>query len=283
MKVLVTGAAGQLGAVTVDRFRRAGHAVVAAGRTDLDITRDEDVMRAVGQAGPDVIINCAAYNDVDGAESDYQGAFDVNAFAVRSLARAAQACGAVLVHYGTDFVFDGDAVEPYAEQDVPRPQSVYASSKFLGECFARDAERHYILRVESLFGGPAARSSIDRIIANLREAREARVFVDRVVSPSYVEDVAWATERLLETAARGGLYHCVNTGFATWYELGRELARQLGADERLLVPVPVADVPLKAPRPRFAALSNALLAAAGAPMPSWQDAVARYLSARRPA
>lgn len=283
MKVLVTGAAGQLGAVTVDRFRRAGHAVVADGRTDLDITRHEDVMRAVGQTGPDVIINCAAYNDVDGAESDYQGAFDVNAFAVRSLARAAQACGAVLVHYGTDFVFDGDAAEPYAEQDVPRPQSVYASSKFLGECFARDAERHYILRVESLFGGPAARSSIDRIIANLREAREARVFVDRVVSPSYVEDVAWATERLLETTARGGLYHCVNTGFTTWYELGRELARQLGADERLLVPVPVADVTLKALRPRFAALSNARLAAAGAPMPSWQDAVARYLSARRPA
>ncbi len=283
MKVFVTGAAGQLGAVTVERFGAAGHAVAAAGRGELDITRHDDVMRAVAQAGPDVIINCAAYNDVDGAESDCQGAFDVNAFAVRSLARAAQEHGAVLVHYSTDFVFDGEASHPYVEQDPPRPQSVYASSKFLGECFARDAERHYVLRVESLFGGPAARSSIDRIIALLRAGREARVFVDRVVSPSYVDDVAWATERLLQAEAPPGLYHCVNGGFTTWYELGRDLARRLAADDRLLVPVPVAEVTLKARRPQFAALSNARLAAAGAPMPSWQDAVARYLSLRQPA
>jgi dTDP-4-dehydrorhamnose reductase len=283
VKVFVTGAAGQLGAVTVARFGAAGHAVVAAGRPDLDITRHDEVMRAVAQAGPDVIINCAAYNDVDGAESDYQGAFDVNAFAVRSLARAAQEHGAVLVHYSTDFVFDGEASHPYVEQDPPRPQSVYASSKFLGECFARDAGRHFVLRVESLFGGPAARSSIDRIITLLREGREARVFVDRVVSPSYVDDVAWATERLLQAEAPSGLYHCVNSGLTTWYELGRDLARRLSADDRLLVPVPVAEVTLKARRPQFAALSNARLAAAGAPMPSWQDAVARYLSLRQPA
>jgi dTDP-4-dehydrorhamnose reductase len=276
--MLVTGAQGQLGSVIVERFGRAGHDVVPAARRDLDLVNHAAVTRVVAEVAPDVVINCAAFNDVDGAETRVETALDVNAFAVRSLARATRALGAILVHYSTDFVFDGTAVEPYTEHDRPQPQSVYACSKYLGECFARDAGRHYVLRVESLFGGPAARSSIDRIIASLAAGREARTFVDRVVSPSYVEDVTEATARLLAGQAPDGLYHCVNSGHATWYEVGCELARRLGADAALVTPVHVGDVPLKAPRPRFAALDNRKLASAGAPMPSWQDAVRRYLA-----
>jgi dTDP-4-dehydrorhamnose reductase len=277
MRVLVTGAAGQLGAVIHRVFSDSGHYVVAAVRSALDIACHADVMRAVADAQPDVIVNCAAFNDVDGAEDRHQQALDVNAFAVRSLARAAHDRGATLVHYSTDFVFSGDTDRPYTEDDEPGPQSVYASSKYLGECFARDAERHYVFRVESLFGGPAARSSIDKIAASLRAGRDTRVFADRFVSPSYVEDVAVATARALALQAPYGLYHCVNSGWTTWYELGREVALIMAADPRLLTAVRVADVPLKARRPVFAALSNARLAAAGVPMPSWQDALARYL------
>lgn len=280
MRIFVTGAAGQLGAVIVRQFQEAGDVVTAATRQVLDLRRHADVMAAVGGARPDVIVNCAAYNDVDGAEDAIQQAFETNAFAVRSLARAAREAGAALVHYSTDFVFDGETDRPYTEEDRPRPQSVYASSKLVGEWFAADVPRHYVLRVESLFGGPAARSSIDRILDALAGGREARVFVDRVVSPSYVEDVAAATRRLLAAGAPAGLYHCVNGGHTTWYELGRELARLSGADEARLVPVPVAAVTLRARRPRYAALSNAKLAAAGVAMPPWEDAVARYVAGR---
>lgn len=277
MRILVTGAGGQLGSTMVDRLARAGHDVVAARRVDLDLTRHDAVQQAVAAARPDVVINCAAYNDVDRAEDEATAALDVNAFAVRSLARAAEQAQAVLVHYSTDFVFDGTGRSPYREDDRPSPQSVYAASKLLGEWFAGDAPRHYVLRVESLFGGSAARSSIDRIIGAIREGRPARVFSDRVVSPTYVDDCADATMALLERREPCGLYHCVNSGHTTWEALAREIAERLGVDA-LIEPVEMASIPMRATRPVYCALSNEKLRAAGVVMPTWQDAVARHLS-----
>jgi dTDP-4-dehydrorhamnose reductase len=280
MKVLVTGAAGQLGSVIVREFAR-GHDVVPLTIGDLDLTAHNAVMAAVARVAPDAIINCAAYNDVDGAEDHPVEALEVNGFAVRSLAAAAQAAGAVLVHYGTDFVFDGAGDRPYTEEDRPEPRSFYAISKLAGEWFARDAGRHYVLRVESLFGGtsvdPSAhRSSVDRIVDAIRAGREARVFVDRIVTPSCVVDVAAATQHLIESRAPHGLYHCVNSGVTTWFQLAAEIARLLGVAARL-VAVPVADVPMRANRPKYCALANGKLAATGFTMPTWQDALARYL------
>jgi dTDP-4-dehydrorhamnose reductase len=153
---------------------------------------------------------------------------------------------------------------------------MYGASKLLGEWLAAGAPRHYVFRLESLFGGLPPRSAVDRIIEALSAGRESRLFVDRVVSPSYVEDVVAATEAALEGPIPFGLYHCVNGGSATWIELGQEVARLGGFDAALLVPVKVADVTLKARRPQFCALSGAKLAKAGVGMPSWQDAVARY-------
>jgi dTDP-4-dehydrorhamnose reductase len=279
MRVIVTGAAGQLGQAMTRHFSH-GHTVLPLGRSELDVTIHEDVMRAVAGFGPDAIVNCAAYNAVDAAERDVPAALQCNAMAVRSLARAAAAVGATLVHYGTDFVFDGEASTPYTEEDDPAPKSVYGQSKLLGEWFAADAGRYYVLRVESLFGGPLPRSSIDRIVSAVEEGRPARVFIDRIVSPTYTEDVAGATAALLAGEAPHGVYHCVNTGHASWHEVGLEVARLLGR-EPLFDAVQAKDVPLAAPRPRFCALSNARLLACGVAMPSWQDALARYLSQRR--
>jgi dTDP-4-dehydrorhamnose reductase len=283
MRILLTGAAGQLGSALVAHLRGRGHHVVGSTRAELNITRHENVVRALAQVRPDVIVNCAAYNDVDGAEDAAATTLDVNAFAVRSLARAAREHDAVLVHFSTDFVFEGepDRTTPYSEDDRPNPQSVYGSSKLLGEWFAAGAPRHYVFRVESLFGGPTSRSSVDRIVAALAAGREARVFVDRVISPSYVQDVAEATEAALARSIPSGVYHCVNSGHTTWYELGREVARAGGYDERLLVPVKVADVPLRASRPQYSALDNGKLAEAGVVMAGWQDAIERYLAARQ--
>lgn len=279
MTYLVTGAAGQLGSTFMRRLRADGAAVTGAARGDLDLTDHRAVLETVARIRPSVILNCAAYNAVDQAEEDVRTALDVNAFAVQSLAAAAVEVDATLVHYSTDFVFDGIVSHPYTEEDVPNPRSVYGQSKLIGEWLAMDAPRAYVLRVESLFGGPAARSSIDRIIAALDAGQPARVFVDRVVTPSYTEDVVEATMSLLAREAAAGVYHCVNDGETTWLALADALAKVLGVEPRL-VQVKVADVPMRAPRPQYCALSNRKLAAAGASMPSWQDAIARYAAAR---
>ena len=280
-RVFVTGAAGRLGATIVSAFQ--DRQVIAHTRASLDITDADAVSRAVATARPDVIINCAAFNDVDGAESAPVAALAVNAFAPRNLARAARESGAVLVHYGTDFVFDGRASQPYDEMATPSPQSTYAASKLLGEWFALDAPQAYVLRVESLFGaahGWTGRvGTLDNIIAGIEAGRDVRVFTDRVVSPSYVPDIAAATRHLVLTAAPRGLYHCVNAGQATWYDVARAAAELLRVTPKL-IPVSVRDVQMKARRPQFCALSAARLAAAGFSMPSWQDGLRRCLSDR---
>jgi dTDP-4-dehydrorhamnose reductase len=277
MNVLVVGAAGQLGQAMVARLA-SDHAVTAWAREDLDLTCHPQVRDKILKLAPAAVINCSGYNNVDRAEQDQEAALDVNAFAVRTMARAVAELGAVFFHYSSDFVFSGTATTPYSEDDRPEPQSVYAQSKLVGEWMAADAPRHYVLRVESLFGGPKRRSSIDRIVHALRAGEAAPVFVDRVVSPSFVNDVVAASAHLLRTQPSFGVYHCVNTGHATWFDVGREIARVLGKTEASLTPVRVREVSLPAARPVFAALSNAKLARAGFVMPSWQDAIGRYVS-----
>jgi dTDP-4-dehydrorhamnose reductase len=284
VRIAVVGAQGQLGAAILREFEQR-HDVVAFGRDALDVSDDLAVAAAMARALPDAIINCAAYNDVDGAEDHPVDALNANSFAVRALARAAAERDATFVHYSTDFVFDGTATRPYTETDPPNPRSTYAASKLLGEWFAVDAPRSYVLRVESLFGraagGGPSKGSVATIAKALEAGEEARVFEDRTVSPTYIIDAAKATLQLVEQSAPPGLYHCVNAGHCTWHEFARELARQLSVEPRL-VPVRMADLALRAARPLYCALSTAKLAAAGIVMPTWQDAVARYARAIRP-
>jgi dTDP-4-dehydrorhamnose reductase len=280
MRVLLTGAHGLLGTAVAEAFSRA-HEVHRAPRAALDITDADAVARAVSLFKPDVIVNCAAYNDVDGAEKDAITAFSVNALGVLALARAARASDITLVHYSSDFVFDGETTQPYGEQDDPNPRSVYAASKLLGEWFAAEVPRYYVLRVESLFGAAgssasARRGSLGTIVDRIRCGDVVPVFVDRTVSPSFTFDVAAATRRLVESKAPPGTYHCVNDGAVSWQEIAQEAARLLGLELRMQ-PITLAKASLKATRPRFCALSPARLASLGIVMPPWQDALARYL------
>jgi len=277
-RVLIAGAGGQLGGVMAAGY--AGQAEVMALRhSDLDITNADAVRLAVSSFRPTHIINCSAYNLVDRAEDEPEAALNVNAFGVRVLARAAAGAGAILVHYSTDFVFDGAGSRPYTEDDAPNPASVYGASKLSGEWFALEAPNAYVLRVASLFGGVPAKSSVDRIIDALLEGRETRVFTDRTASPSYVVDVVSAT-RVLVKKGPPGLYHCVGTGCCTWHELAVAAAQTLGVEMTAkIVPVKASEVPLRAARPLYAALSNAKLAAI-VPMPTWRDALERYVASR---
>lgn len=278
LNVLVVGAAGQLGQAMVAHLSPE-HEVTAWTRATIDLTRHRDVRDAIAALAPQAIVNCASYNNVDQAEDEQTIALDVNAMVVGTLARAAADAGAVLMHYSTDFVFAGTAQFPYTESDQPEPRSVYAQSKLIGEWLAADAPQHYVLRVESLFGGPHRRSSVDRIAEAVRTGQTAPVFVDRIVSPSFVADVAAASAFMLRARPAPGLYHCVNSGHATWLEVGQEIVRRLGGSDQSLKAISVNDVQLRAARPQYAALSNAKLAKAGFAMPPWQDAIARYLSA----
>jgi dTDP-4-dehydrorhamnose reductase len=276
MRFLITGASGQLGSAVVDRLSGDG-VVFAMTRSDLDITRDGDVARVFRDTRPDAVINCSAYNHVDRAETEASQALDVNAFGVLNLARAADTTGAVLVHYSTDFVFDGETSRPYTEIDPASPQSNYGRSKLLGEWFAADAASHYVLRVESLFGGRLAKSSVDRILDAMRQGQPARVFVDRTVTPSYVVDVAEATVKILQSRPAPGLYHCVNSGITTWLGVAEEAARLMSLTPTI-VPVEVASISFPAKRPVYCALSNEKLGEAGIHMPDWRDALARYVA-----
>jgi len=278
-RVLVTGADGQLAHYVARAF--PGADVVTLDRRALDITDPAAVARTVAAAAPDAIVNCAAFNDVDGAEDRPEQALAVNAFAVRSLALAAEEAGATLVHYSTDFVFGGGgARQPHVETDAPAPRSTYASSKLMGEWFALDAPRAFVLRVESLFGSPAGwtgrRGTLDTIVGGLRDGREVRVFTDRVVSPGYTPDIAAATRHLVTSGAEPGIYHCVNDGEATWEQVAREAARLLGVEPVLRLTTS-DQLKLRAARPVYCAMSSRKLAAAGFPMPAWQDALSRWL------
>jgi dTDP-4-dehydrorhamnose reductase len=283
MRVLVTGSGGLLGSAVVEEFSRHGD-VHAAPRAELDITDAAAVRRAVDAIRPDAIVNCAAYNDVDGAESHAVEALRLNALAVRAIAAAAREFDAALVHFGTDFVFDGEASRPYVEDDAVNPRGTYAASKLLGEWFAADAPRHYVLRVESLYGGPglaagARRGSLDTLVARIRAGEVAPVFVDRTVTTTYTPDIAAATRAVLERRLPPGIYHCVNDGPVSWRDVAEEAARHLGVELKMRE-LTLATLNAPAVRPRYSALSPARLASFGVVMPSWRDALARHLAGR---
>jgi dTDP-4-dehydrorhamnose reductase len=281
MLIAVLGSRGRLGGAVVREFQ-SHHDVIAFDHAALDIASPAEVVAAaLARVKPDVIINCAGYNAVDAAEDHPLDALRPNAFALRTLARETTKLRAVLVHYSSDFVFDGTSSEPYTEDHHPNPQSVYATSKMLGEWFASDASCAYVLRVESLFGrrpdGTPIEGSVATILHGLKSGTAVKVFEDRIVSPTYVADAVRATRELIERRAPAGIYHCVNSGRCTWLEFALEAARLMGVEPRL-ERIMLDDVKLKAARPRYCALSNAKLASTGIEMPAWRDALEHHVS-----
>lgn len=277
-RVLLTGAGAQLAGAIRARFD--GHcALTAVTRQECDVTSAADMARVTRDVRPEVIINCASYNDVDGAEREPEAALAANGLALAVLADAATGAEAVLLHYSTDFVFD-PAVDPgpMAEDAPISPRSIYAQSKLLGEILARRTPKHYVLRVASLFGGSRAKSSLDRIAAAIRRGDTVKAFANRTVTPSYVPDLAAAAAAVLARDVPYGLYHCVNSGHGTWVDVARAIAVESGVDpDRAVTPVPFDPAAFPARRPTYAALSNAALAAHGVTMPLWRDAIARYV------
>jgi dTDP-4-dehydrorhamnose reductase len=281
MKVAVTGAAGQLGRALVSRL--GARAVWAGGRDALDVRDPAAVSRVLDDVRPDVVINAAAYNDVDGAESDPASAMAVNAVGPGNLARACRDRGALLVHISTDYVFDGAKREPYREEDCPRPASVYGVSK-LGGCLlvAAGGGPHLIVRTSGVFGAGGNRvkggSFVERILAKARSGQPLRVVSDQVSSPTYAPDLAAALVALVEQGARG-LLHVTNSGACSPYDLAAAALEIAGIHARI-EPIRTADLGAPARRPAYSVLDNSRARAAGlAPLRTWREALAEFLGA----
>jgi dTDP-4-dehydrorhamnose reductase len=280
-RVLVLGSAGQLGGEFVRRLE-ASASVVAADADAIDVRDSAALRRLAADTGPDTIVNCTAWNGVDQAERSPFDALAVNAWAVRGMAAVAAELDATLVHFSTDFVFDGTSPSPYVESDAPSPLSTYGMSKLLGEVACEAAPKRYVLRLSSLFGGPQRRSYVDCIADTLREGISVPVYTDRTVSPSFAPDVVTATLALLASKAPSGIYHCASADFSAWYDVGCEIARQLACPASLLQPTPFSNEQGRARRPRNCALSSARLAAAtGLHVQGWRSMVARHLASSR--
>ena len=281
MKVAVTGAAGQLGRALVDRL--GARAAWAGGRDALDVRDPAAVSRVLDDVRPGVVINAAAYNDVDGAESDPASAMAVNAVGPGNLARACRERGALLVHVSTDYVFDGAKGEPYREEDCPRPASVYGVSKLAG-CLlvAAAGGPHLIVRTSGVFGAGGNRvkggSFVERILAKARSGQPLRVVNDQVSSPTYAPDLAAALVTLVEQGARG-LLHVTNSGACSPYDLATAALEIAGIHARI-EPIRTADLDAPARRPAYSVLDNSRARAAGLPpLRSWRDALAEFLGA----
>lgn len=262
MRVLITGAGGQVGRELVERFvARDRHEVLGLSHSDLDIADRDAVLGAITGTQPDLIINPAAWTAVDACESDPDRAYRSNALAVRHLADAARRVGAHVVHISTDYVFDGTKVTPYHEWDTPGPRSIYGASKLAGE---RELDSDAtILRTSWVCGFHGA--NMVRTILRLAGEHETLSFVDdQRGHPTFADDLAMMIERL-GVERRPGLFHVTNQGAVSWFEFAGEVLRCAGLDPDRVRPVSTAELlPARpAPRPANSVLDNAALRLSG--------------------
>lgn len=260
MRVLITGAGGQVGRELVDAFR--GWDVAAADRHRLDVTDRDAVVAAITTLRPDVIVHGAAMTAVDACESDREQAVRVNALGTRNVADGARRVSAYVVYLSTDYVFDGTKVGPYDEWDAPNPQSVYGRSKLGGE---RELDPgSAVVRTSWVFGRRG--SNIVKTALRLAgEPGELRFVDDQVGCPTEASDLAGAIQGLA-VARLPGLFHVTNQGPTTWFELVREVLRLAGHDPARVVPTTTAALGRAAPRPANSVLDNAALRLSGLPL-----------------
>ena len=280
LRIVVTGAEGQLGS---ELCRQLGPRALGLDVPALDLTDEKDLRTAIADLRPDAVIHTAAYTKVDKAEEEADLCWAINARAVLHLAEVCRELDCPLVQISTDYVFGGDAARrtPYRESDEPGPQGVYARSKLEGERRAAEWAKHLIVRTCGLYGPAAPRSAGNFVATMLRLGRQRgqlRVVADQHCTPTYVPHLARAILFLLSTGAFG-LYHVVSAGATTWYDFAAEILRQAGLAVRL-EPIGTAEYGAPAPRPAYSVLDTGKYHALPGtpPMPTWQEALAEYLS-----
>jgi dTDP-4-dehydrorhamnose reductase len=269
-KVLVSGSGGQLGLELSELLPQRGHEVVAFSREELDVADFGTVRLALEEFSPDVVVNAAAYTNVDGCETEAGLAYRVNALGPRNLAQLCHARGCDLLHVSTNYVFDGASERPYEPFDTPSPISVYGRTKLAGEEYVRQlTNRWYVVRSAGVYGRG---HNFVRTMLRLGAERDAlKVKDDEFISPTYAVDLAQGIAGVIE-AGHYGLYHLTSAGSCSWYEFAKAIF-ELTSIEVEVDPVPASEYPLPAPRP-----ANGVLSAQGSPqLRPWREALEDYL------
>jgi len=283
VKILLIGANGQLGSDLSRIFDRKWHNVVSADHATFDVCDAKQVDEIVGTEKPDVILNTAAFHQVEQCETQPLRAFEVNAVGALNLARACARSRAVLVHFSTDYVFDGQKKIPYEESDLPGPINVYGASKVAGEnLIAGNTKRYFIVRTCGLYGHAGSsgkgRNFVETMLRKAAQGDTIRVVNDQVLAPTSTADLARAVSQLIGTE-EFGLYHISCEDDCSWYQFAREIfaLQKIQVD---LVPVKTKDFPSPVKRPAYSVLSKSRLRGLGLSMPHWSDSLDRYLRAR---
>ena len=283
---LVAGASGMLGTDLVDVLRSTGDDVIGLGHADLDITSGASVATALDGVRPDVVVNCAAYTAVDAAETDEDAALLLNGTGPDVLsAGIAERPGVRLVQISTDYVFPGDATEPYAEEASTGPRSAYGRTKLAGELAVQAAlpDRGLIVRTAWLYGEHGS-NFVSTMLRLEREKDTVDVVDDQRGQPTWTRDLAAFVHRLIEADAPAGAYHGTSSGETTWFGLAQEVFRRAGADPGRVRPTTTDRFPRPAPRPSYSVLAHDRSLRAGVrSIEDWRDALDRYLGRARSA
>jgi dTDP-4-dehydrorhamnose reductase len=276
VRVVVTGAGGMLGSDAVEAIAARGHAVFGLAHSELDITDAAAVEDAIAQLRPAVVVNCAAWTDVDGAESDERAAMLVNDEAAAMVSGAAAAHGAKILHVSSDYVFDGDKGTPYVESDLPAAISAYGRSKQAGETSVAIANpSHFVVRSSWLFGA-AGGNFVETMLRIAGEQPEVLVVSDQVGTPTYTPHLAQALARLAESDDFG-VHHVAAAGQCSWFEFAQEIFDQAGVECRVMAGT-TAMLGRPAPRPPYSVLGSER--ADPIRLPEWRQGLAEYLAAR---
>ena len=284
-RIVLIGATGQLGFDLARTFDLPG-TLLTPRHEELDVLDPGGAADALRALRPTHVINTAAWNAVDAAEAEPQRAFALNAEAVRTLAETCQALRATLLHFSTDYVFDGAKGTPYTERDAPSPLSAYGMSKLAGERLARErCERALVIRVSGLFGiarsaGKGGTNFVETMLTLARQGRALRVVADQVLGPSYTRDIARVVWRVI-ASGHLGLCHVTSAGETSWYDFAREIFRLEGLRPSL-TPVSAAEYGAPAQRPAYSVLAHDTLRTLHIDEPRpWSQALAAYLAERR--
>jgi dTDP-4-dehydrorhamnose reductase len=276
MKVVVTGAAGQLGKDVLLELERKNHQAYGLDRQQLDITIEEDVMACISEVKPDVILHCAAYTNVDAAEENEDAAYAVNAAGTEYLAKAASQNGAKMLYVSTDYVFDGSANKPYEVDEPTKPLGAYGRTKLAGEqLLQKNLDEFFIVRTAWVFG-IHGNNFVKTMLRLGKERGEVGVVHDQVGSPTYTVDLAQFMVELMETD-KYGVYHATNSGICSWYEFAVEIFKQAEMDVKVN-PLTTDQFPRPAARPKYSVLSKRRIEQEGLnPLRDWKKALGAYL------
>ncbi len=276
MKVLVTGVKGQLGYDVMAELAKRNIEAIGVDIDEMDITDKISVEKVIGEAAPDVVVHCAAYTAVDAAEDNEALCRRVNADGTRNIAEVCKKLDCKMVYISTDYVFDGQGTRPWEPDDERHPLNVYGQTKYEGELAVQEnLSKYFIVRIAWVFGKNG--KNFVKTMLKLAETHDKLTVVnDQFGSPTYTYDLARLLVDMIQTD-KYGIYHATNEGICTWYEFACEIFRQAGVKIEV-TPVPASEYPAKAKRPENSRLDKSKLTENGFErLPSWQDALGRYL------